>query len=303
MNNSETWVSHTPETTSTTPKDEDFRSVLEALNPPPSPPSAFEKFFLPFESTGGNTATTTKTIALAAKHISTLSNTTTSRKFHSTKSIASESNINVSDFCSAADNFSGASDELEDYSLDSSIATEKNSFINDILGRDAIFEETTYLEETMPVQTAAAEATCTTPKFDVVENVYEGAKSVWAFGKGIIIFKPFMGVAEGTAAKVLSVTAGVSSLEDADKHIKDTLAGVDAEFIDPAIIKVWSVLEPVIGKGEDVLKSVLGVVGKKSPMLEVEKTANHVVMVDTKLPSEEATAPETSTPNPDVVVA
>jgi uncharacterized membrane protein len=106
------------------------------------------------------------------------------------------------------------------------------------------------------------------PHFDVVENVYEGAKSVWSFGKGIIIFKPFMGVAEGAATKMLSMTTGVCTLEDADKRIKSTLIGVDEEYIDPAILKLWSVLEPIVGKGDEVFKSVLSFGSKKASMIK-----------------------------------
>ncbi len=305
MNISESWVSHTPETK---PKDdldleEDFASAAEPLDfRPPSPPSTFEKFFLPFDSTESN-PNPSSTIAKAASRILKSNTTTTSRKyFHTSKSQASESLISE-DFASAADDLSETSD-LDDISLDESIA--RNTFLNDILGRQAILEETPEEEyETMakknksavkvsaPVDRAAPSTTESKPKFDVIENVYEGAKSVWTFGKGIIVFKPFMGVAEGAAAKVLGVATGVSSLEDADKHIKSTLAGVDQEFIDPAILKLWSMIEPIVGKGDEIFKAIFETVAKKVPMIEGEKKESSTSV---KTESEEATAPETSTP-------
>lgn len=310
--NSKSWVSHTPETK---PKDEqeleeDFASVAESDYRPPSPPSTFEKFFLPFEATTGAHSSP---LALAARRINR--NTTTSRKLVS-HSIASESVV-TEDFASAADDLSETSD-LDDISLDDSLR--KSSLFNDILGRQTILEETpeldyeieTNMEPTKsskkkknmtkkvsptPVETLSPDPAVTAPieeqkpeenksKFDVVDNIYEGAKSVWAFGKCIIVFKPFMGVAEGAATKVLSITTGISSLEDADKHIKTTLSGLDQEFIDPAILRLWSVLEPVIGKGDEVLKTVLTVVSKKVPMLKGEKTKE----------CDEASAPEISKP-------
>merc|ERR1719223_81180 len=137
-------------------------------------------------------------------------------------------------------------------------------------------------------------------EFDVVEHVYEGAKSAWAFGKGIFVLSPFMGVAEGAATKMLSLTTGVTSLEDADTHIKSTLSNVDKEFIDPAILKLWAALEPIVGKLEEVLMSVLGVVSKKVPMLEgytkPEAATCAVVVVEAEKVCDEACAPETSKP-------
>ena len=311
MNNSETWVSHTPSAANSQdePEDlleEDFASAAEPKYRPPSPPNTFEKFFLPFEATGGDTST----FALAASRVHTINTNTsngttpTSRKLLSTRS-ASES-ILTEDFASATEDISETSDLLDDISLED--PGQRSTIFNDILGRQTILEEETPEEliedpETMattieptPAAPVTMEPTEEKPEFDVVENVYEGAKSVWAFGKGIIVFKPFMGVAEGAATKVLSLTTGISSLEDADKQIKSTLSGVDKEFIDPAILKLWSVLEPIIGKGDEVLKSVLGVVSKKVPMLEGEKAEKTTPVVVIKKESEEALAPETSTP-------
>jgi len=323
--NRETWVSHTPETQPNEDAldiEEDFASVIEAEldnNSQPSPPNPFEKFFLPFETTEGN-----NTFAKAARRIFKSNKTATSRKILVSPSIASES-IFTEDFDSAVDDFSETSD-LDDISLED---PSQSNFFNDILGRQTILEGTSeeeyqnmakkFSNKKNTVTNAAAStpavsapvssttnklkfdivaSTPTTedkPKFDVIENVYEGAKTVWAFGKGIIVFKPFMGVAEGAATKVLSMTAGVSSLGDADKHIKSTLAGVDQDFIDPAILKLWSVLEPIVGKGDEILKALLATLGKKAPMIEPEKKVEVASKME-KMESAEADSPETSTP-------
>jgi hypothetical protein len=392
-----TWVSHTPDTTRSKDDvdidEEDFASAAELTTntnnnninnnyAPPSPPNAFEKFFLNIEATNGEE---TSPFALAASRINnttaitnTNTNTTTSRKFLSSRSSIASESLLTADFASATDDFSETS--LDDISLDESntnqpkgnnSTTSTSSLFNDILGKQTILEEietetleeehsemakkhrkrtmaskqkteTTYaaavaapaptptpvVEEPEPIkvdtptpvpaptpehvesETVESEPTPTEetkPHFDVVENVYEGAKSVWSFGKGIIIFKPFMGVAEDAATKMLSITTGVSSLEDADKHIKSTLSGVDVEFIDPAILKLWSVLEPIVGKGDEVLKSILSIGSKKIPMIKgkeeqkEETTAPEEEIVklstiESKKESEEATSPETSTP-------
>mmetsp|Transcript_4068 Transcript_4068/g.5906 ORF Transcript_4068/g.5906 Transcript_4068/m.5906 type:complete len:346 (+) Transcript_4068:357-1394(+) len=341
MDNSESWVSHTPETRPQEEQDEDFASATAecySYQRPPSPPNTFEKFFLPFEATGVDTST----FALAGKSINNTT-TATSRKFfssHSSSILRSESII-TDDFASATEDFSLTSD-LDDISLEDT--PQKSPIYNDILGQQTILEETpeeehfnfdmakrskrtknsmsskpTITEPTPTPAPAVVEKEITpesesepvpptpepetpveeTPKFDVVEHVYEGAKSAWAFGKGIIVFKPFMGVAEGAATKVLSITTGISTLEDADKQIKCTLAGVDKEFIDPAILKLWSALEPVIGKGDEVLKTVLGFVTTKVPLLKAKEevvTETPSPAVEVKKQSDEVVAPEITTP-------
>merc|ERR1712038_47973 len=299
-------------------------------SPPPPPQSKFEKFFLPFEAAKS-------TLGLAEKSsTNNNTNTATSRKFFSTSFLRSESTI-PDDFASATEGFSLTSD-LDDISLEDSLQLQKSPIYNDILGQQTILEETpeedhfnfdmakrskrtknmssatTKPTDTEPTPTPAVvekEAAPevppapvednSKPKFDVVENVYEGAKSAWAFGKGIIVFKPFMGVAEGAATKVLSMTTGISTLEEADKEIQCALWGVDKNFVDPAILKLLSALEPIIGKGDEVLKTVLGFVTTKVPLLKAEaETAPEpetpAVAAEVKKQCEGAVAPETSTP-------
>lgn len=260
MNNSTNWVSHTP----------DRNQAQDPHLPPPSPPSAFEKFFLPLGDKQDS-------FAQAANHL-TLS-----------KSLRSEvSSVNTQDFATAAEELSQATDtDLDDISI------ERNFYQDDILGisnnnpedssnpmarrkkKTKIVTMSKIPAETiLPNQIDPTQTSCTTDDsrhFDVVEHVYEGVKSAWAFGKGVVVFKPFMGVAENVAVKVLSVATGVNSLEDVDKNVKPHLKGIDKDFIDPAILKIWSLIEPIVGKSEDVARSMIALVHKQSMIEEKNK--------------------------------
>lgn len=72
-----------------------------------------------------------------------------------------------------------------------------------------------------------------------------------------------MGITESVAVKALELTTGVSSLESADEHIKGHLSGVDKDFIDPAILKVWSLVCPIVDKSEEVVNQIVGRFAKK----------------------------------------
>ena len=49
---------------------------------------------------------------------------------------------------------------------------------------------------------------------DAAEKVYDNVKGVWAWGKGVVVFSPFMGMAEGIAGKVVEMAG--SNLEEVD---------------------------------------------------------------------------------------
>jgi len=123
----------------------------------------------------------------------------------------------------------------------------------------AVASTTTTTEITTPEP-----STTETAHYEVVDHVYEGAKSAWATGKNIVIFKPFMGMAEGVTTKLLSLATGVDSLDAADHNIKPHLQGIDKSFIDPALVKLWSLLEPILAKGDEVVKGVIGFVHRPS---------------------------------------
>jgi len=144
-------------------------------------------------------------------------------------------------------------------------------------------------------------------RYEMADNVYEKAKSAWSFGKGVSVFKPFMGLAEGVAAKALSVTVGVDDFEEADIMIRERLGTLDKDLVDPAINKVWEVISPYFEKRDDILQAFIGMTKKKIPFaceeMEVENTiplsdAVEDADIDTKPPSTAATPSDKITPTP-----
>lgn len=279
MSNSTNWVSHTPD-----------RKPQQSQTKP-SPPSAFEKFFI-FPLTEDQQA-----FAQVARQVSE-SNSRTTRT-------PEASSVHTQDFDTAVEDIS----EHEDFD---DISIERDIYEHDILGLvspiSSIREEaqdpefspmgsrrskksksaksvtvsapTKTMEPTKPEPTPTVELA----HFDVLDHVYEHAKGAWAFGKGVVVFKPFMGLAEAVAEKAVSIV-GLESLENVDKSIIPHLKGIDKEFIDPAILKIWSLLEPVVGKSEDIAKSMIAMVHKQ-PKIESDKAKE----------CKEVTAPEISTP-------
>lgn len=82
---------------------------------------------------------------------------------------------------------------------------------------------------------------------DPAEKVYDAAKGVWSWGKGVMVLSPFLGLAEGVAGKVVEMAG--SSLEETDDVISSQLHGLDEKYLNPAIAAVVStvvsILKPV----------------------------------------------------------
>mmetsp|Transcript_4341 Transcript_4341/g.8934 ORF Transcript_4341/g.8934 Transcript_4341/m.8934 type:complete len:114 (-) Transcript_4341:400-741(-) len=87
---------------------------------------------------------------------------------------------------------------------------------NEPFGNDALIHSREALVVDDIKQHNSNDMAKTTPEepmhVDPAEKIYGTAKGVWGWGKGIIIFKPFMGIAEGIAGKIVE-TAG-SNLEE-----------------------------------------------------------------------------------------
>jgi hypothetical protein len=117
----------------------------------------------------------------------------------------------------------------------------------------------------LEVSTSTEEDPTSPPSLNLepISHVYEGAKNIWSFGKNLVIVGAFMGLAESAASKVLDLTLSGKTLQEADEDIKNVFGGVDKDFIDPAILRVWMLISPVIGKGDEVLKGILGRFSKK----------------------------------------
>lgn len=90
---------------------------------------------------------------------------------------------------------------------------------------------------------------------DAAEKVYDTAKGVWAWGKGVMIVSPFLGLAEGVAGKAAEMTG--HSLENIDGEVVKQLHGIDDGILNPAIEKIVGIILGAAGKSEDVLGPVI----------------------------------------------
>lgn len=82
---------------------------------------------------------------------------------------------------------------------------------------------------------------------DAAEKVYECAKNVWGWGKGVMILSPFLGLAEGVAGKVIEIATG-NTLSDVDSGLQKNLGTVDEKYLNPAIERLIQVLLGTVSK-------------------------------------------------------
>jgi len=225
--------------------DEAFLNNGSLVHSTVSPPTAAEAFFLP---------------QLRADHISA---------FALAAQIQQEQRRAPSCTSGATEDFESAAGELPD---DVTVYYDDVNFANDTIPEEEDFEITDKMSATVveppvtatPVvtpevtQEEVAPATPeTSPKvsFDVSQHIYEGAKGVWSFGKGIFIVKPFLGIAEGMASKVVGVVG--SDLESVDKNlIKPKLVGLDTVLINPIVGAVVGVVTPAVQTAGNVVTPI-----------------------------------------------
>jgi hypothetical protein len=311
MNQGDNWVSHTPDKLQTIKSDVPQDKIVvspsntdshqqQEQKPRRTTGNVIEKFFRPLESNQSDF------VQAARSH----SNNTYNRRVIFPQ-VISESRSDVSlqtqSFASAAEDLSLHSC-LEDHDEDESSVEEGNLFHNDVLGFSySTNEQETFLPDTImskrrnktmkttvpgdtPVTSAPTNSSTPSteqPHFDALDHVYEGAKSFWAVGKNVAIVKPFFGIAETVAVKVIQVTTGVESLDDVDKNLKPHVCGIDKDLLDPAILAVLKFLEPIIGKGSEVVSGMVGLV-HKVPLVKSNP---------------EVTSPEVSAPASEEVVS
>jgi hypothetical protein len=122
--------------------------------------------------------------------------------------------------------------------------------------------DTMATQETAKVSTTKAPAAPTEPApsedekhVDVAAHVYEGAKDVWAWGKGKAVFSPFLGLAEAVAGKVVGVAG--TNLEDIDGSIKPQLKNLDSGILNPAIEKLAVIVLGTAAKTEEIIKPII----------------------------------------------
>ena len=94
---------------------------------------------------------------------------------------------------------------------------------------------------------------------DAAEKVYEGAKGIWTWGKGIPVAGFFMGVTEGAAGKVIEVATGgdKSKVSDLDGGVLGILKVVDDQVLNPTVHKIASLILGAAGKTEAIFKPIL----------------------------------------------
>lgn len=91
---------------------------------------------------------------------------------------------------------------------------------------------------------------------DAAEKIYDTAKDVWAWGKGVIVFSPFLGIAEGVAGKFVNIATG-QSLETVDRAVTDQIQGLDDKVFNPAIAFIVQTVLQAAGKTEEVVKPII----------------------------------------------
>lgn len=123
----------------------------------------------------------------------------------------------------------------------------------------------------------------TTTKVDPAEKIYENAKGIWAWGKGVVVFKPFLGLAEGVAGKVVSMAG--SSIEDVDSKVAEKLHGLDDSILNPAIAALVSTLMGAAHSTEDFVKPIIMTLLKPVDFLIKGKPENPEVTTPTTKPT------------------
>lgn len=90
---------------------------------------------------------------------------------------------------------------------------------------------------------------------DVAEHVYEKAKGIWAWGKGVPLVKVGLGITEAVVGKAISVAG--TDFETLDKQIKPQLEKFDHEVVDPAIKAVITIVMNAASSTEGFVKPIV----------------------------------------------
>jgi len=94
--------------------------------------------------------------------------------------------------------------------------------------------------------------------FDIAQNAYTGLKDIWSWGRSVPIITDILGLTEAVAARVLDTTVHMDLPALDSKAVTPQLKKLDDDFVTPAVLAVWKILEPVLAKSnEAVLQPVL----------------------------------------------
>lgn len=240
--------------------EESFESYDDP-HPSLTPPTAAEQLFM------GTVDSTNISAAYLAHQI------------HISSAAKSYGTTATDDFETAAGSTtSGFASPLLVYSNDSSDESDNDSYSayhKDVLSRNY---ETTTMSSTTNKKIFPTEAP---QHVDAAEKVYDTAKGIWAWGKGINVVKNVLELTEGGAKNIVGMTG--NTLEGLDGGITDQLHGIDDNILNPAIAVVVSHLLNFAGKAEDVVGPVvvqvlkpLGLIKEsaENPPPEVTSTAH-----------------------------
>lgn len=123
-------------------------------------------------------------------------------------------------------------------------------------------------EDTMSTATTSSPTTpMTIEKVNAATNTYGTAKNVWAWGKKQIVIKPFLGIAEGVAGKVVQTATG-ASLDKVDRDVSGHLRGLDDSHLNPALSGLIKALLGAAEKTTSTLKPILEAILKPLGLLK-----------------------------------
>jgi hypothetical protein len=245
-------------------------ACVEDVHLPPSPAGPAERLFFTEMLSSENISATALAQQIHQSHRSFMQSVASvvTEDFVSARAGESRFSENAVDFDEDDDTdrhhnyFSSNDDGLTPFDFDDNPADEntQSPFDSDVLAftnttskslpnnrRETEFHDT---QENM-----SSTATETTMHVDPAEKAYDGAKAAWAWGKGVFFMKPFLGIAEATAGKF--VTMAGSSLEDIDHAIMPRLQEWDDSLLNPALQALVGTILGAMKKSEDIFKPVV----------------------------------------------
>lgn len=232
--------------TAMTPSTGDFSLDDDDMFQPVSPKGPAESLFL-----GPSLPTDTISALELAHHI------------HEQQKSSCNLSIATEDFASAAQSMHSGMETgrgrhffpADDYSLS------KNSpFARDPLSQDFV-DITARTEEFED-----SDMTTESNNIDVASHVYDSAKGVWGWGKGVFFVGPFLGIAEGVAGTVVSVVG--KNLGDVDKGVAGKLHQVDDCILNPTINTVLGLIIGASDKTQEMLKPIVNTLLKPLGMIK-----------------------------------
>jgi hypothetical protein len=243
----------------------EHQHAQEDQHPPPSPPRAIERLFLSDLHTQAISAT-----ALAQQiHFSHRQQSSGGWAGMSINTARTDDFATAVGWLTATDDtdsiygdsfatphlVSSRSDTLTPFaeSDDEDSAYEQKFFRMDLHSRNLILTNATQpnMSTSTPTTPTKIFPTEVPQKLDAAEKAYETVKNVWAWGKGVAIVTPFLGLAETVAGKVVSMAG--SNLEGIDGVVKEQLHSLDEKVLNPALVVILGAMLGAAGKTEDTL--------------------------------------------------